>query len=153
MCAVALSHHLWKHLDEKPESKYHISVEYRRGGGEFVTNHYDITDVRFSTDKLELKMSIMRGGGGLACTVQLRRKSKEEGSLVVMTHDTIHISGLREEWNDYDKKISNGMHYNSERYRSFAGDFKAEGEELSLVCEVKFSNGSFYPVRYNLRRY
>lgn len=150
MCAVALTGYLWNNYDKTIESKYTMRVEYYNRYGDYVSHSYDLTDVKESSDKHELKIRIMRSGGGLACVVRVRRNSLSEGCKVEMEHETIHISGLREEYKLYKTDVSEGRHYNSMRYRRFAGHFGSEKKKLSLVCEIKRDDGSYYSAAYKL---
>ena len=152
MCALALAGYVWNCYDSSAISKCVMRVEYRRDG-EYVSHSYDLTNVRESNDRRELKVQIMRSGGGLSCVMNIRRSSTQEGSEITMTHETIHISGLREVFNLYKMRISNGMHYNSARYRAYGGEFQtSDRKKLDFTCEVKTSSGSFVPVRYMLER-
>lgn len=152
MAAVALAGYMWNSHSNPVVSKCVMRVEYRRDG-DYVSHSYDLTNVQESSDKRELKVSIMRSGGGLACTINLRRSSLQEGCEITMTHETIHVSGLREVFNLYKMRIANGMHYNSQRYRAFEGDYQSsDRKKLTLTCEVKTRHGNFVPVRYELER-
>lgn len=150
MCAAALVGYIWNSHDNPKISKCVMSVEYRNRFGEYKNNSYDLTDVEQSSDGRELKIRIMRSGGGLACKVVARRSSTSEGSKIAMTHETIHVSGLREEFKLYSMDVSEGMHYNSMRYRRFAGHFGAARESLNLVCEIKRDDDSYYSAAYKL---
>lgn len=150
MCAAALAGFMWNRPESLNVKKCNMSVEYRKSG-EYKMNTYELSDIRESADKREITVFVMRGGGGIACQVAIRRNSAQEGSEVTMTHGQIHVSGLREVFNLYNKRIVSGMHYNSERYRNFAGEFRDSGrKKLWLRCEVKSSYGSFYDVDYEL---
>ncbi|MCA9369437.1 MAG: hypothetical protein H6773_03855 [Pseudomonadales bacterium] len=152
MAALALAGHLWNSYVPPKIAKCVMRVEFRKHG-EYVSNMYDMLDITESSDRRELKVRIMRSGGGLSCTVVIRRNSLEEGSEVTMTHETIHVSGLREVFNLYKMKIVSGRHYNSMKYRNFAGDFVSDDRKvLNFVCEVKDSRGNFYAVPYRLDR-
>jgi hypothetical protein len=85
--------------------------------------------------------------------VTARRKSVEEGSEITMTHETIHVSGLREVFNLYKLKVANGLSYNSEKYKAFAGEFQTDDyKKLDLNCEVKQRDDKFIMVKYLIER-
>ena len=150
MCAVALAGYMWNRPESLNVSKCNMAVEYRKSG-DYKMNTYELSNIRESVDKREITALIMRGGGGIACTVTIRRSSAQEGSLVTMTHGQIPVAGLREVFNLYKKRISSGMHYNSERYRNFQGEYRDSGRrKLWLRSEVKSSYGQFYDVDYEL---
>ena len=152
MCALALAGYIWNSYENPVVSKCVMRVEYRRDGN-YVSHSYDLTNIQESSDKRELKVSIMRSGGGLSCVMNIRRSSLEEGSEITMTHETNHVSGLREVFNLYKMRISNGMHYNSMRYRAYSGEFQSsDRKKLDFTCEVKTKSGTFIPVRYQLER-
>jgi len=152
MCALALAGFIWNSYSNPVVSKCVMRVEYRRDGL-YVSHSYDLTDIVESSDKRELKVSIMRSGGGLSCVMHLRRSSTQEGSEITRTHESIRVSGLREVFNLYKMKISNGMHYNSMKYRSYGGEYESDDrKKLSFTCEVKNTNENFVPVRYVLER-
>lgn len=150
MCAVALVGYIWNSHKEMNISKCVMSVEYRNRFGDYKSNSYDLSDIEESSDRRELKIRIMRSGGGLACKVIARRSSTSEGAKITMTHETIHVSGLREEFKLYAKDVSEGMHYNSQRYRRFVGHFGSGRESLNLVCEIKRDDDTYYSSAYKL---
>lgn len=151
MCAVAIAGYIWNSHKKQKVLKCVMSVEYRDRYRKLKVNIYDLTDIEEGDKGRELKFRIMRSGGGLACKVLARRISHSEGTKVVMTHETIHIAGLREEYKLYTMEVREGRHYNSIRYGEFSGFFGAGRESLSLKCDIKNDEGYFVTTDYKLK--
>lgn len=152
MCVVSLVGLMWNSLSPKQVSRCEMRVEYTKRGS-YAFHSYELSNIYESPDRRELRVSVMRAGGGLACTVNVRRSSLQEGCEVTMTHDTIHVSGLREVFHLYRLKASGGMSYNSRLYKGFAGEFQTDDyKKLDLVCEVLNDNDVHVPVRYQIER-
>jgi hypothetical protein len=152
MCVVALSGLIWNSPKPIKVLKAGMAVEYRKRGA-YIRYYYDLTNIEETPDRLNLKVTVMRSGGGLSCTVNARRTSREEGSEITMTHETIHVNGLREIFRLYRFRISGGRHENSERYGRYEGDFQSDDyKKLNLRCEVKLDDGSFVTEPYDLER-
>lgn len=149
MCAVALAGYVWNRPEIKQVSSGVMHVEYRKDGT-YKKNIYRLGNIHVSPDGREIKVRIIRDGGGISCEITIRRSSAQEGSEVTMTHGQIHVAGLREVYNLYKLKVASGLHYNSERYRAFAGEFSSDRKKLRFVSEVKNRSGSFVPVGYEL---
>ena len=64
MAALALAGHLWNSYVPPKIAKCVMRVEFRKHG-EYVSNMYDMLDITESSDRRELKVRIMRSGGGL----------------------------------------------------------------------------------------
>lgn len=149
MCAVALAGYVWNRPEPKHVTSCVMGVEYKRDGT-YRKNIYRLSNILTSPDNREMRVHIVRDGGGISCEITLRRSSTQEGSEVTMTHGQIHVSGLREVYNLYKNKVSSGMHYNSERYRNFKGDVSSNRKKMQLWCEVKNRYGNFITVLYEL---
>ena len=142
MCTVALTNYIWNSSHGNVPKEAKARIEYRNRDGSYKTNAYRLFDIRVNKDNTELTVSIIRDGGGLSCTMHARRSSTSEGSLITMTHETQHISGLREEFNLYKSGIKNGRHVNSRAYGPFQGDVQRHNlETLTLVCSIKKDSG------------
>jgi hypothetical protein len=128
-----------------------MRVEYQNRFGEYKVNIYDLWNIRRDTDDREMKVQIMRSGGGVNCTITLRRSSVQEGSEITMTHSEQHIAGLREVYHLYKEKISSGKHYNSLVYKDFNGyNNDSKRERIVLSCEIKMNDKYFVPIEYKL---
>ncbi len=150
MCAVALAGYMWNHPRRIAVERCNMNVEYIRNS-KWCLNKYELLDIEESSDGRGVKVRIMRGGGGIACTMTIRRKSIEEGAEVEMTHSQIHVAGLREVFKLYKMRITEGAHYNSQRYRNFFGEFMdSTRTKLRLRCEVIQADKSFVSVQYDL---
>lgn len=150
MATLALVNYCWNfHLTIPTECR--ARVEYRNARGEFRTNIYRLYNIKSNFAKTDLEVTILRDGGGLSCTMHARRMSNSEGSLVKMTHDTIHISGLEEEFKLWSTGIRNGRHHGSQRYGAFEGDVnKNIPTFLRLQCELIAKPSSVWSL-YELR--
>lgn len=152
MCVVSLVGLLWNSIDRKKVSRCEMRVEYTKRGS-YAFHSYELSNIYESPDRRELRVSVMRAGGGLSCTVNARRTSLEEGAQVTMTHDTIHVAGLREVFNLYRLKVSSGQSQNSRLYKGFGGEFQTDDyKKLDLYCEVLNDNEVYVPVRYQIER-
>ncbi|MBD3279419.1 MAG: hypothetical protein GF390_01765 [Candidatus Pacebacteria bacterium] len=151
MCALALASYYWNLSQPATITGCTMSVDYQTKGGKYKSNKYILSNIQESTDRRELKVHIMRGGGGIACTITIRRNTLQVGASVVMTHSQQHIAGLREEFRLMRKSIVNGQHYNSRKYRRFEGEAHADGRAMTLRCEIKKDDGSFTTVPYSLK--
>jgi hypothetical protein len=150
MAVLALAGFIWNRPRRYSINKAVMRVEYLKNG-KYASNIYELTDIEESEDQRELVVRTMRGGGGLSCTMDVRRSSAQEGAEVTMTHRTIHVSGLREVFKLYKTKIVAGMHYNSRRYRNFKGEYMTpDRKKLRMYCEVKRSDGYFTEIPYDL---
>jgi hypothetical protein len=153
MCAVALVGFMWSTSTPVKVSSSGMRVVYTKQGA-YASHSYDLSNISESADRRELRVSIMRSGGGLACTVNVRRSSLEEGCEVTITHDTQHVAGLREVFNLYRVRVSNGMSYNSMLYKGFSGEFQTlDRVKLNLTCDVKRDDDSYASVGYEIERY
>lgn len=151
MCAVALAGYVWNRPEPKKIKSCSMEVEYK-SNGLYKKNIYRLSNISISSDDREMDVHIIRDGGGISCTMNIRRSSKSEGSQVTMTHGQIHVAGLREVYNLYKNNISGGMHYNSQRYKGFKGTISASREKVVLDCEVIQKNGSVAEVKYELNK-
>lgn len=150
MCALAMANIIWNSYDESEVSSAKMDVSYRNKYNEYKTNKYELSNIRIISDR-EFTVLILRGGGGISCTMTVRRKKLEEGTDVEMTHSQNHVSGLREVFRLSKNKIGSGLHYNSMKYRCFAGEGShPERKALNLVCEIKKDDGKFFTAKYEL---
>ena len=151
MCALAAANLVWNtHEDMSGLSMVKMDVSYRNKDAEYKLNKYELSNFNFKSER-EFEVMIIRAGGGIACTMTVRRKSTEPGSGVVMTHSQNHISGLREEFSLYKNKVKSGQHYNSKMYKCFEGEGShPERKALKLRCEIKRKTGHFMPSNYEL---
>lgn len=138
MCTVALTNYIWNGTHGRVPKEAKARIEYRDKYGAYKTNAYRLFDIKVNKDNTELIVSIIRDGGGLSCTMHARRSSTTEGSLITMTHETQHVSGLREEYNLYKSGIKNGRHVNSKAYGPFEGEVSRHNLEiLTMTCSIK----------------
>lgn len=151
MCAVAVAGYMWNRPYRKSISRLSMDVEYR-SEDKFRNLVYDISNIQESSDQREIKLSIVRAGGGLACTMLIRRSSAAEGSKVTMTHETTHVAGLREEYYLYKNTIQSGRHHNSRKYGDFSGSIDESRENLTMICGIRnIKTDRFYDVVYRLK--
>lgn len=152
MAMVSLVGLLWNSSTPKKVSKMDVKVEYRREGS-YAFHDYVLTNVTESSDRREISASIMSTNSGLSCVMHARRSSLQEGCEITMTHDTIHVSGLREVFNLYKLNVASGMSYNSMVYKAFAGAFQTDDyKRIDLTAEVRLKSGDYVPVRYEVER-
>lgn len=153
-CAVALAGFIWNNRSDEKVVGADFKVWWQDLSGQYNQHVYNMKFISESDDKLSFSVMTQRDGGGTdPCTIQLWRKSPEEGSLITMYHQTNHVSGLREEFNLYRLAVSNGMHYNSQKYRAFHGGFRTDNwKDLDLISEIKRSDDTFAEVRYQIER-
>lgn len=151
MCAVALAGYMWNRPETKKINECSMEVEYRKDG-QYKKNVYRLSRITLSPDDREINVHILRDGGGISCTITIRRSSVVEGSQVTMTHSQNHVAGLREVYNLYKHNVASGFNYNSERYKAFRGTISSDREKVVLDCEVKRSNGLYAVVNYELRK-
>lgn len=151
MCALAAANLVWNtHEDMSGLSMVKMDVSYVDKYGKYKTNKYELSNFQFK-DEREFSVMIIRGGGGIACTMSIRRRSAEEGSEVEMTHSQNHVSGLREVFSLSKNKIKGGRHYNSKMYRCFEGEgHHPERKGMNLICEIKRPTGNFGNSKYEL---
>jgi len=150
MCLVALTNYYWNNRFQLP-SECRARIEYRDKDGLFRTNIYRLYSITGNPSKTELSATMLRDGGGLSCTMHARRTSSSEGSLVRMTHDTIHVSGLEEEYKLWSTGVKNGRHTNSQRYGEFSGDINPNIPTfIRLNCELLAKPSSIWSL-YELR--
>lgn len=141
MAAMTFASYIWNN-EQSQEYRYETivggetEVEYRDKYGAFRDLFYRMEVVGRSSDDKELQIYVLRSGGGIACVVTVRRNSLQEGAHITMTHSQQHISGLREEFNLMKKSITQGMHYNSEKYKNYKGQILYEGKEVDLETDV-----------------
>ena len=147
MCVVALANVVWNsgkmitHL-----SSASMNVSYENSERRTRNMKYDLSQFQLSSDRREFSVSVMRGGGGLACTVTARTNADGH---VVMTHSNQHVSGLREEFNLYKDAVKSGRHYNSMKYKDFSGTISNE-RSMKLTCEIKVDKNKYISVPYEL---
>lgn len=152
MCTVALANFVWNQHNHPIPELCTARVEYRDRYGKYKTNVYRLYNIIVHPDMTYIRVSILRDGGGLACTMHARRPSHSEGNRVTQEHDTQHIHGLREEYYLYKSSVKSGRHVNSGRYRNFEGDLRKEDrKKMSLYCEIKREDGSFFYSKYELQ--
>lgn len=152
MCVVSLVGLMWNAYNPRKVNSCQLRVEYTKQGS-YAFHEYSLSNITESADQRELSVNIMRSSGGLSCKVTARRSSLQEGSEITLSHDTIHVAGLREVFNMYRFRIANGMSYNSMLYKGFSGDFQTDDyKKLVLSCEVKNRDDVFVPVRYEIER-
>lgn len=152
MAMVSLIGLIWNSSTLKKVSKMDVKVEYRRNGS-YAFHDYVLSNVTESSDRREISASIMSTNSGLSCVMHARRSSLQEGCEVTMTHDTNHVSGLREVFNLYKLNVSNGMSYNSTIYRAFSGSFQTDDyKRIDLVADVKLKSGDFVSSPYQVER-
>lgn len=133
MAMLALSYYTW--IQGMNLRSCRLRVSYRNFHGS-KNNYYDLREIDHSGKTLSA--SIVRSGGGLACTMTARLDSSDR---VEMTHGTQHVAGLTEIFTLRKDEIVGGHHRNSLMYRSFAGRVKADGTKIELVCEIKDKSG------------
>lgn len=151
MAAMMFASHIWNKSSRDEIKKAEVEVEYQNRYGQYKYNIYNLEVSNRSKDDRELQLYVIRGGGGISCTLTIRRNSTQEGGHVTMTHSQNHVSGLREEFVLMKKTIREGRHYNSAKYRNYAGDISNEGEEIDFVSEIKNDQGNFIPLRYKIK--
>jgi hypothetical protein len=150
MCAVALAAYVWNRPRRLEVTSSVMNVEYYKNG-RYKLNKYELSNFIQCTDGTDFRVHIMRSGGGIACDVTVRRFSLSEGTRVEMTHSQQHVAGLREEFRLMKKRIINGRHYNSQRYRNFEGEaIHPDRKRFKFYCEVKQQNGYFVELPYEL---
>lgn len=150
MCALAFAKFYWNQYDPiiiKGDVK--MRVEYQLGTGEYKTNEYRLSNIQESSNQLELKVYVIRSSGGISCEITIRRNSRSEGAELTMTHSQQHVSGLREVYQLMKKRISDGRHYNSEKYGRYEGE-SDDPKKLVLYCEVKNGRGDLIRIPYTL---
>jgi len=151
MCALAVAHYVWNDPYHQVPKSMMMNVEYRNRYGEYKLNKYELSDIRESSDKRELSAYIIRGGGGISCTITIRRNTTLEGAELEMSHSQNHVSGLREVYGLMKEKIIQGRHYNSLMYRNFeAEQVGPERKKLKLRTEVKQTDNQFKTAEYDL---
>lgn len=152
MCALAMANILWNTPEDMSGvSGARMDVSYKDKYDKYRLNKYELSNVRISPDNREFTVLILRAGGGISCSITVRRKTTEQGTGVEMRHSENHISGLREEFTLYKNKIGGGMHYNSMKYRCFAGEGNhPDRKAMNLSCEIKKDDGKFFTAKYEL---
>jgi len=154
MCTLALANYAWNSINPRLPEACSARIEYKDKNGLYKSNGYKLYGIRLNSDNTELTVSIVRDGGGLSCTMHARRSSTSEGSSVTMTHETQHVSGLREIFNLYKSGIKSGRHENSQKYGDFNGDIRPHNyKDLRLECKIKKDNGSMATSSYGLTLY
>jgi hypothetical protein len=149
MCALALANFVWNNSKDVTQiGGCQMNVEYETSERRVKVMKYELSGFQLSSDQREFKVSITRGGGGLACRMTVRRASLEEGADIEMTHGTQHVAGLMEKYKLFRKQIKSGNHRNSTKYKGFSGtsDFP---DRVTLQCEVK-AGKHFVTVPYKL---
>lgn len=152
MCVVALTAYLWNRPVRLNLKKALIYITYRNRYGEYKNNVYDTEIVSRSPDDCELKVYVIRSGGGISCTVTAKRNSTQEGSEVVFTdHSQHHLSGLRELYKLYKNRIAYGDNQGSKLYRRFEGETTDDTRRrYRMMCEVINSQEQYVPVLYEI---
>jgi hypothetical protein len=141
MASMAFASHIWNNGQNQNYLYQEITgaeveVEYRDKHGKYRDLFYRINVVNQSADKRELQLYVVRSNGGIACTMTVRRNSLQEGAHITMTHSQQHVAGLREEFQLMKKSITQGHHYNSEKYKNYKGQILYEGREVDLETDV-----------------
>lgn len=145
MCALALANLVWNQGYGDSIAFSRILVEYQTPKGTYKKNYYDLNQIKVDGDKFSV--AIKRSGGGLACTMDVKKNSSDE---VEMTHRTQHIAGLMERFTLDKKRIRKGDHRNSRKYNTFAGDI-TQDTNIELVCDVlSLQQKKFIKIPYTL---
>lgn len=154
MAMVSLVGWIWNSSNLIRVSKMEVRVEYRhRLDASYAWHMYDVSNVIESSDRREISARILSTNSGLSCVMHARRSSLQEGAEVTMTHDTIHVSGLREVFNLYKLNVSNGMSYNSMVYKAFSGSFQTDDyKRMNLTADVRLKSGDYVPMNYQVER-
>lgn len=151
MCAVALANYVWNSATWMELEKVQMRVDYKDRYGASKFNIYELWNIQRDRDDREMRVQIMRGGGGINCTITLRRNTPQEGAEVTMTHSEQHIAGLREVFYLYKEKISSGKHYNSLKYGDFEGyNNHPDRRRIALYCDLRMSAHTFVRIKYEL---
>lgn len=151
MAAMSLASYLWNKASRSEVKKAEVEVEYRNRYGDYKHNIYQLEVTKRSSDDRELQIYVIRAGGGIACTLTIRRSSTSEGGHVTMTHSQSHVSGLREEFVLMKKAIREGMHYNSGLYKAYSGDIVYEGQQINFTSQVRNKQDVFVNLPYVIR--
>lgn len=152
MCAVALSSYIWNRPVPEFVARARMDVEYRNKYGEYRMNKYELEVTSRQKDDREFNVYVIRAGGGISCTLTVRRNSTQEGAEVTMTHSQQHVSGLREVYRLMKKEITGGLHYNSEKYGAFKGWVtNPDNKKMDFMSEVKNDRGQLIPRVYQIR--
>lgn len=138
MCAVALANYVWNSFEKIKVSSCAMNIEYLNRYGENQLKKYRLSNFAESSDRREFTVYIIRDGGGISCSITVRRNTTQEGAEVEMTHSQIHVSGLREVYRLMKEEITNGRHYNSLIYKDFKGEqTSSDRRKLRLWTDVK----------------
>ncbi len=151
MCAVALAHYIWNSSYQLKINRCVVNVEYRNRFGEYRLNKYELSYFNEKPDRREFSVYVIRAGGGISCTLTVRRNTVQEGSEVELVHSQNHLSGLREVFRLLKSRIAEGRHYNSLLYKNFEGEnAHPERTKIRLKTEVRQKNGVFVQVPYEV---
>ena len=149
MCAVALANYMWNKYAPTGVNSMVMRIDYQLKG-RYKTNIYRLGYIEENANRTEIKFYVIRDGGGISCQITMTRPSPIEGARVTMTHSQNHISGLREEFNLRPNCVYQGQHFNSLKYRNFAGS-STHPERKKFILESEINRGNYFvPVRYEL---
>lgn len=151
MCALGMAGYVWGGVEVPCPSSASMKVIYQDKYHYYKTNVYYLSNIKEDDDHKRMSVDIVRGGGGIACTITITRRSAEEGAEIEMTHSQQHVSGLREVSRISHTQVSEGRHYNSMKYGDFSGKFtQSDRKRMQLMCDIKRDDGSFMSVQYTL---
>ncbi|NCN83047.1 MAG: hypothetical protein GW947_03705 [Candidatus Pacebacteria bacterium] len=141
MCALAVAGYVWNRpapIDPKYQrTKFNnVELEFTDHRDKTRKIYYNLEITKRKADEKELDIRAVKSSGDLACTLEIRRASNDEGSKVTVVHQTQHVSGLKEIYNLYKDYTTDGHHENSTKYGKFKAIFDS-GNLDRTTCEVR----------------